>query len=215
MQAVAIVVLCIASAVVYGILHDQVTARVCVEYFTIGHPPVFATESPTLLGIGWGIIATWWVGLLLGIPLALAARVGRRPKRGVRSLARPVATLLLAMGACALIRRIPWVSSWAPAASSTSWNRWLHASPRPGTRGSWPTYGRTRRATSSVSSVVSSSSSACGDPVPVRSRTPPNSALQRTRLRRAAELSVRPGPKTTMSLMVRDERWGVRDQGRG
>ncbi len=103
MQAVAIVVLCIASAVVYGILHDQITARVCVEYFTMGHPPVFATESPTLLGIGWGIIATWWVGLLLGIPLALAARVGRRPKQGVRSLARPVATLLLAMGVCALL----------------------------------------------------------------------------------------------------------------
>ena len=64
MHAVAIVVLCIGSAVIYGILHDQITARICVEYFTIGHPPIFPTESPTLLGIGWGILATWWVGLL-------------------------------------------------------------------------------------------------------------------------------------------------------
>ena len=50
MEAVKIGILCIAVAVVYGILHDQVTARVCVEYFTIGHPPMFPTNSPTLLG---------------------------------------------------------------------------------------------------------------------------------------------------------------------
>jgi len=58
MQSLAIVLLCIGSAVMYGVLHDQVTARICVEYFTIGHPPVFPTDDPTLLGIGWGIIAT-------------------------------------------------------------------------------------------------------------------------------------------------------------
>jgi hypothetical protein len=103
MQSLAIIALCIASAVVYGIVHDQVTARVCVEYFTIGHPPVFRTDSPTLLGIGWGIIATWWVGLLLGIPLAIAASAGRRPGRDVRSLVRPIFTLLAVMGVCALL----------------------------------------------------------------------------------------------------------------
>src|SRR3954447_21650435 len=97
MQSALIVLLSIASAVAYGILHDQVTARVCVEYFTVGHPPVFPTESPTLLAIGWGILATWWAGLLLGIPLTLAARAGRRPKRSVRSLVRPVVTLLFVM----------------------------------------------------------------------------------------------------------------------
>lgn len=102
-RAFAIVALCVGSAVIYGILHDQVTARVCIEYFTIGHPPLFPGESPTLLGIGWGVIATWWVGLLLGVPLAVAARAGSRPKRGVRSLARPIVGLLLVMGACAAL----------------------------------------------------------------------------------------------------------------
>ena len=48
-ETLKIVVLCIVSAIVYGILHDQVTARVCVEYFTIGHPPIFHTDDPTLL----------------------------------------------------------------------------------------------------------------------------------------------------------------------
>jgi hypothetical protein len=104
MQTVAIIALCIASAVVYGIVHDQVTARVCVEYFTIGHDSsIFKTDSPTLLGIGWGIIATWWVGLLLGISLAIAARAGRRPGRDVRSLVQPIFALLLVMGVCALL----------------------------------------------------------------------------------------------------------------
>jgi hypothetical protein len=41
------------------------------------HPPVFATQSPTLLAFRWGVIATWWVGLFPGLFLALAARAGR------------------------------------------------------------------------------------------------------------------------------------------
>jgi hypothetical protein len=101
-----IVLLCIAAAVSYGIIHDQITARVCVEYFTVGHPPVFDTENPTLLGIGWGIIATWWVGLLLGVPLAVVARFGSRPKRSVGSLARPILWLLAITGACAAVAGI-------------------------------------------------------------------------------------------------------------
>ena len=75
MQSIAIIFVSIIAAVIYGILHDQVTARICVEYFTIGHPPVFDTSDPTLLAIGWGIIVPdWWVGLLLGIPLAIVAQ---------------------------------------------------------------------------------------------------------------------------------------------
>ena len=103
MRFLGIVLLSIAAAVCYGIVHDQITARVCVEYFTIGHPPVFDTENPTLLGIGWGIIATWWVGLLLGVPLAIVARFGSRPKRSVGSLVRPVLWLLGITGACAAV----------------------------------------------------------------------------------------------------------------
>jgi hypothetical protein len=101
-QSIAIVLLCIVAAVCYGIVHDQVTARICVEYFTIGHPPIFGTDDPTLLGIGWGIIATWWVGLLLGVPLALAARAGSRPRRSVRSLIRPIVSLFVVTAMCAI-----------------------------------------------------------------------------------------------------------------
>lgn len=79
----------------YAILFDQITARVCVEYFTIGHAPIFNTTSPTLLGIGWGIVATWWVGLIIGIPVALASRLGKWPKRNASSLVKPIAVQLI------------------------------------------------------------------------------------------------------------------------
>lgn len=93
----------VAAAIAYGIAHDQITVRICLEYFTIGHPPVFPTRNPTLLAIGWGIIATWWVGVLLGVPLAIVARAGSRPKRTVGTLVRPVVWLLAVMAVFATI----------------------------------------------------------------------------------------------------------------
>lgn len=103
MEALGIVLLCVGAAVSYGIFHDQVTARVCVEYFTIGHVRVFDTNDPTLLGLGWGVLATWWVGLLLGIALAFAARSGTRPPTSVRSLVRPVGVVLMVMAGASLV----------------------------------------------------------------------------------------------------------------
>src|SRR5262249_11235419 len=104
MEAFKIALTCILAAVLYGIVHDQVTARVCLEYFTVFHPPVFPTSSPTLLGLGWGIIATWWVGLPLGGLLALAARAGSPgPKLVAKDLVRPVVCLMLAVATAALL----------------------------------------------------------------------------------------------------------------
>jgi len=102
-EFVKIVFLSILAAVLYGVCHDQVTARVCVEYFTIGHAPVFNTTSPTLLALGWGVIASWWMGLFLGVPLAVASRMGSRPGLAAVELIRPIAVLLLVMATCALI----------------------------------------------------------------------------------------------------------------
>lgn len=103
MECVKIILLCILSAVTYGILHDQVTARVCVEYFTIGHPPIFGTESPTLLAFGWGIIATWWVGVILGVPAVLVSRLGPWPKLTAYQLLRPIGGLLVVMACGSLL----------------------------------------------------------------------------------------------------------------
>lgn len=98
-----IVLMCVIAAVVYGVCHDQVTVRISLEYFTVGHPPIFPTSSPTLLALGWGVIATWWVGALLGIPLAISARAGRRPRRNAGALVRPILILFCTAAICAVI----------------------------------------------------------------------------------------------------------------
>jgi hypothetical protein len=103
MEWIKIILLSVASAVVYGILHDQITARICVEYFTIGHPPAFGTtQNPTVLAFCWGVLATWWVGVLLGVPLAAVARLGSRPKLGARDVLKPILVLLAFVGLVAL-----------------------------------------------------------------------------------------------------------------
>ena len=143
MQFLGIILLAVAGGAAYGILHDQVTVRVCLEYFTIGHPPIFATRSPTLLAIGWGIAATWWVALPLGFSLAAAARMGTRPKWGVREVVRPLVILLASMALCALLAGIagyvlvrlglvpvaPWVIANIPAPRRTAFmaDWWAHS----------------------------------------------------------------------------------------
>ncbi len=93
----------LAAAIIYGILHDQVTAHLCVEYFSIAHPMILPLTSPTLLAFEWGILATWWVGCVLGIFLAISARLGSEPKLALKQLYRPLAILLLCMGSGSLL----------------------------------------------------------------------------------------------------------------
>ncbi len=103
MRFLSIVVTCILAAILFGVLHDQITARVCVEYFTVGHAKAIDTDNPTLLGLYWGVVASWWAGLLLGLGLATAARVGPRPKRELKSFLKPIGGLLIVMALFAMI----------------------------------------------------------------------------------------------------------------
>jgi hypothetical protein len=73
------------------------------NFFTL---PVFATRDPTLLALAWGVYATWWAGLLIGVPIAYAAQRGRKPRRDARALVKPVAVLLGVMAAPALVAGI-------------------------------------------------------------------------------------------------------------
>jgi hypothetical protein len=95
-EAAKIVSIATAAAIAYGVVHDQVTARLSIEYFTVAHPPLVATASPTWVGAAWGVVATWWLGAALGALLACAARAGGRPARSARSLLRPVALVVVA-----------------------------------------------------------------------------------------------------------------------
>jgi hypothetical protein len=106
MEALKIVAMCLIAGALYGVMHDQVTTRVCVEYFTIYHPNVFHSQSPTLLALGWGVLATWWVSLLLGVLLAIAARAGSTPKAAMNDLAPKVLRLLIVMALCSFVAGI-------------------------------------------------------------------------------------------------------------
>lgn len=104
MEWIKIVAFSLAAGIAYGILHDQVMAHLCVEYFTIAHPPLFPRAmAPFWLAICWGFAATWWVALPLGTLLAIAARLGGWPKLKLSDLRRPILTMLGTMAACALI----------------------------------------------------------------------------------------------------------------
>ncbi len=130
------------AAILYGTVHDQITVRVCLEYFSVFHPPVFATQSPTLLAFGWGAIATWWVGALLGVGLAIAARVGTKPKLSAVSVCRSVGRLLIVMAGFALLAGLlgfilaqrgfvapQWISTKLPQAKHARFmaDLWAHS----------------------------------------------------------------------------------------
>lgn len=102
MESLKIIFLSIGAGVLYGIAHDQITARICIEYFTVFHPPLVATNSPTLLGLAWGVAATWWAGAILGSALALAARAGSRSKLAASEVLPLIARLLPVMAVSAI-----------------------------------------------------------------------------------------------------------------
>lgn len=97
LRTAKIILLSTLAAMVYGVVHDQVTARLCVEYFTIGHPPLFHTTSPTLLGICWGIAATVGIGALLGVVLALVSQSDSLPPVPIRRVFESILGLLVVM----------------------------------------------------------------------------------------------------------------------
>ena len=74
-------------AIIYGVLYDQITTRICLEYYMTGnHPRLINSDSPTLHGLIWGVITTWWVGLGLGIPTALVSQFGSWPSVSAQEL---------------------------------------------------------------------------------------------------------------------------------
>ena len=144
MESIKIILFSIFAACVYGISQDMVTAHVCTEYFLPpAHPIIFPSGSPVHLALIWGVVATWWVGLLLGIPLAAACRVGRRPKLVAKDVVRPVLCLLATVFVAAMLfgvvgyaaGRMGWVYLLPPIADAVAperhalflFNLWAHS----------------------------------------------------------------------------------------
>jgi hypothetical protein len=77
-----IVIISIFIGAIYGILHDQITYSISPEYYTkfkfsqFGLTEDGASEqNPRLLAAVVGIMATWWMGIIIGFILGLVALI--------------------------------------------------------------------------------------------------------------------------------------------
>ncbi len=75
-----IVFLSCTIASIYGVLHDQFTYTISPEYYTKFKFPMFRliyddSSNIRMLVALTGIIATWWVGLIMGIIFGLTALI--------------------------------------------------------------------------------------------------------------------------------------------
>lgn len=99
-RAIALGVL---ASVAYGIIHDQISVRISPAYLLDWHPTVVESRDPTVVALVWGIIATWWFGLILGSALAAAATLGSLPAAAWRNVVRAMAGIFLFAGAAAAV----------------------------------------------------------------------------------------------------------------
>ena len=67
------------------------------------HPTVIESRDPTLVALAWGVVATWWFGLILGVVLALAATFGRKPRAPWRWIVRALTGVFAASALAAAI----------------------------------------------------------------------------------------------------------------
>lgn len=146
MKRTAIVILAVAMAVAFGVVHNLVTVQISPANFTIGHAQIVPTDSPVVLAIAWGIVTPFVAGLLVGVPLSMVATIGRRPQLSAAQLALPIAGLCMVMaigsvvgGAVAYARarsgshdvpqslalRVP-VQEFVPFASVRTAHAWAH-----------------------------------------------------------------------------------------
>jgi hypothetical protein len=97
-----ILLACVVAAAFYGVLNDLVTAHLCIEFFKL-FPLDIKSSNPVVVAIVFGVLSTWWIGLLLGIIMASCARLGDYNRRTLADLLSPLSKLLIAIAAIAIL----------------------------------------------------------------------------------------------------------------
>jgi hypothetical protein len=93
---------CTVAFIIYGMLQDQISARLSPEYFTIFHPRIEGVTEPFWLGIFWGFLGSWWGGMIFGVSLALTAQLGKKPKLNYDQLNSRIGFAILCVGLASL-----------------------------------------------------------------------------------------------------------------
>lgn len=111
---------CCAATSAYGVLHDQVTARLSPEYFNSNAVPHHKAlldnvshtfnqlgwdslaqkvkHDPTVIALIWGVAATGLVGFINGITTATTCRIGSWPKLTLDEIRNPLILAMISTG---------------------------------------------------------------------------------------------------------------------
>jgi len=98
-----------AMFVLFAVGMDQVSARLCPEYFTVLHNPIPGLSDPTLTGVVWGFLGSFPGGFLIGFTLAVAGELGAWPRQ---QTSRARWLLLLVVASTAAGATITGFSAW-------------------------------------------------------------------------------------------------------
>ncbi len=104
--------LAVLSAVLYGILNDQITLTISPEYFTVFKRQQF---GPLLQAFGLehapvrvealvvGTAATWWFGCFLGMILGVVSTAGRAPRASTKVYLKAIGWVMLVTAQMSLL----------------------------------------------------------------------------------------------------------------
>ena len=107
----------VVASIGYGLIHDQITIRICPEYFTVWHPHLVDTSNLTVVALAWGVVATWWMGAFLGLMIGLASTIGRLPLAPRSMILKAYAWI---MGLSGLLAILVGVLTWQFVARAPS-----------------------------------------------------------------------------------------------
>lgn len=94
-ESFKIVMMSVVAAIAYGIWHAQIAGYFCYGYYEYLILPGFSPPAiyPTLL-VTWGVISSWWVGLILGVMLAITAQAGPWPTWPAKACVIPIIIII-------------------------------------------------------------------------------------------------------------------------
>ena len=108
-----LIALAVLLAGLYGAIHNQISYTVGPDYFhalkfiQFGIPPEYQNRIGAAI-VGW--YASWWMGLIIGAPIALLSLALPTPRAMIRAFLRAVLIVLavaLALGSISLMLSLP------------------------------------------------------------------------------------------------------------